>query len=469
MNERCLTPSTKGGSPTNQVLTNVHVWSHDGQWIYYDTRSSDSCFDGRQIQRVHSVSGEIQTVFESRNDACVGVVTASPTDDRITFIHGPENPTDDWQYAAHHRRGVIMTPGSAGTVANLDARDLVPPFTAGALRGGSHVHVFCPRGRSISFTYEDHVLAERWRTPSVSIPKQNQHLASTGNVAPTQHVEKNQRNVGIAIPIWAVVVPPSHPRNHHGTHFSFIATRTHDCPRPGSDEISRAYEDAWIAEPSHGDADSLSRSLAFIGDVTAPDGRIVPELFRLELPADCTVPDQGRSRDDRDPITDAGGPLQGTATTRPRPPAGTIQHRLTRTTANPYPGLACDVRHWPRSSPDGRWIAFLMRDAIGVVQLWLISPNGESMRALTSGPHGVTSCFTIRPDSRAIACALGDVICEIDIDTGIITPLTAPNDPSRLLATAVVYSPDGTRIAYARMVVDATRQRSRIHVVSAHR
>jgi hypothetical protein len=30
----------------------------------------------------------------------------------------------------------------------------------GALRGGSHVHVFSPNGRFVSFTYNDHVLHE---------------------------------------------------------------------------------------------------------------------------------------------------------------------------------------------------------------------------------------------------------------------------------------------------------------------
>ena len=42
-----------------------------------------------------------------------------------------------------------------GVTENLDARDLTPSFTAGALRGGSHVHVFSPDGAAVSFTYEE--------------------------------------------------------------------------------------------------------------------------------------------------------------------------------------------------------------------------------------------------------------------------------------------------------------------------
>jgi hypothetical protein len=44
-----------------------------------------------------------------------------------------------------------------GQVSNLDAMDITAPYTAGALRGGSHVHVFSPNGQFVSFTYNDHV------------------------------------------------------------------------------------------------------------------------------------------------------------------------------------------------------------------------------------------------------------------------------------------------------------------------
>lgn len=47
-----------------------------------------------------------------------------------------------------------------GNLQPLDARDLTPPFTPGALRGGSHVHVWDAAGDWVSFTYEDHGLAQ---------------------------------------------------------------------------------------------------------------------------------------------------------------------------------------------------------------------------------------------------------------------------------------------------------------------
>ncbi len=77
----------------------------------------------------------------------------------MVFILGPENPTPDWQYSACHRRGVMVEIDRPQVAISLDACDIVPPFTPGALRGGSHVHVFDGSGEWVSFTYEDHVLA----------------------------------------------------------------------------------------------------------------------------------------------------------------------------------------------------------------------------------------------------------------------------------------------------------------------
>jgi hypothetical protein len=71
------------------------------------------------------------------------------------------NPDADWHYDFHHRQGVIA---HHGQVSNLDAMDITAPYTAGALRGGSHVHVFSPNGQLVSFTYNDHVCTSAIRS-----------------------------------------------------------------------------------------------------------------------------------------------------------------------------------------------------------------------------------------------------------------------------------------------------------------
>jgi hypothetical protein len=52
------------------------------------------------------------------------------------------------------RRTSVSSKGKMAipSARNLDARDLLPPFTPGALRGGTHVHQFSPDGMIVSST-----------------------------------------------------------------------------------------------------------------------------------------------------------------------------------------------------------------------------------------------------------------------------------------------------------------------------
>ena len=147
--------------PTGHILTNINVWSPDGQWIVYDTRpdAAGEKFLGSSIEAVNVVTREVKELYRSNDGAHCGVATFSPRDGRVVFILGPENPTDDWQYGASRRQGVVVDMERPGVAVPLDGRDVAPPFTPGALRGGTHVHVFDPKGQWVRFTYEDHVLA----------------------------------------------------------------------------------------------------------------------------------------------------------------------------------------------------------------------------------------------------------------------------------------------------------------------
>ncbi len=433
MPERQLTTG-----PGGRILTNCNVWSPCGEWIVFDTRSdaAGSVFDGTRIQAAHVPTGEVRTLYESGNGACCGVATWHPTEMKVAFIHGPEFPTAEYSYGPTRRQGVVMpvnhhheetqpTPprwegGDEVSVANpvgvgledrprphprllrnrplssgegcfvarpLDARDLTPPFTPGALRGGSHVHVWHPRGDWLSFTYDDDLV----RDPQ-------------------------QRNIGVAIPK-PVNVPKTLPRNHSGDYFSVLVTRTVPHPRDGTDEISRACEEAWVGN---------TRMLAFQGMVNV-NGKAVPEVFVADLPDDLTVP--------------GDGPLEGTLTTLPHPPKGVTQRRLTC-------GGIGGPRHWLRSSPDGSRIGFLRPDAAGVVQLWTVTPTGRSV-PVTTGSLSVDSCFTWHPDGERVACVIGGRVCLVNATVGSVTALTEPCEhPPR--PEACVISPDGKRVAFVR-------------------
>jgi hypothetical protein len=440
--QRQLTNAAHG-----HILANAAVWSPDGAWLVYDTRSdpAGSAFDGTRIERVNVHTGEVQLLYESRRGACCGVPMVNPVDGRIAFILGPEDPTPDWQYCAWHRQGVLIDPERPGELTNLDARNLTPPFTPGALRGGSHVHQFSPDGRLVSFTYEDHALA----TVAASLRDAEARFGETR----LQQVDPNQRNVAVAFPP-SVQVPRTHPRNHDGEFFSVVVTRTVNAPRPGSDEISRAYEEAWIATPQRAGASpppaGVARSLAFLGDVVASDGTTHAELFVVELSADLSQP--------------GDGPLEGTPTRRPAPPAGTRQRRLTFAGDRPVPGLR-GPRFWPRSAPDGNLIAVLMPDNARHAQLWAISPQGGELRQLTRDPFPVTSAFTWNHDGSRIAYIADGSVMTVDVDSGRTRRLTP--SASGLRPEACVFSPDGRRIAFVRTSVSASGEFNQVCIASS--
>jgi WD40 repeat protein len=253
----------------------------------------------------------------------------------------------------------------------------------------------------------------------------------------------NQRNVGVSVPRGPVRVSHDHPRNHDGAWFTVLVTRTTSHPRPGSDDITRAYEEGWVGTNGYVRPDGTRQrsALAFQGDVRTLDGRKVTEVFLVDLPDDLTHP--------------GDGPPAGTETRLPRPPRGVVQRRLTFTTERKYPGVQ-GPRHWLRSSPDGTQIAFLMKDDAGVAQLWTVSPNGGPPRQVTHNPRPVASTITWSPDGRSIAHVMDGSVCVTEAGTGRTRRLT----PRRTDATAprpeaCVFSPDGTQIAYVRRLPDS--------------
>ena len=428
--ERQITRNRSG-----HILTNIGAWSPDGIWIVYDTRSTPAgdIFDGERIEIVNVATGEVRTVYQARNGAHCGVATFHPRENKVVFILGPENPSPDWQYCAWHRRGIIVEIGDTPRVHSLDARDVEAPFTPGALRGGSHVHVWDRAGQWVSFTYEDHV------------------LASFAHETPQQEI--NLRNVGVSAPLQEVKVRKENPHNHDGEFFSVLVTRTEAHPMPGSDQINRACEEGWIGTNGYVRADGTiqKHALAFQGQVITEAGQTISEVFVADLPEDLRIP--------------GDGPLAGTSTRRPRPPAGTVQKRLTRTADRKYPGLQ-GPRHWLRSSPVGDRIAFLMKDDAGVVQLWTVSPHGGEISQLSRNASSIGSAFTWSPDGRFIAHLMDNSVCITSANTGRTTRLTQrTEDATAPRPEACVVSPDGRRVAYVRPVGDSGKFYNQIFVV----
>ena len=423
-------------SPYNKTLTNCNVWTQDGNRIVFDVRSDreGSAFDGTRIESINVETGETEVLYRSFNGACCGVATCSQADDRIVCIHGPENPTADWHYGPTRRWGTILH--SNGKTETLDGCQLASPFVPGSLRGGSHVHVFSGDGTWISFTYQDELL--RWWDEN----------------RPLEPHDPDQRNVGVSVPITPAPICLHHPRNHTGTHFSVLVSRTVAKPQPGSDEIEKAYEDAWVGTNGYvkPNGKCQKKAIAFLGDLVSSNGKKFTEVFLVDLPDD---PAEMQREGD--------GPLAGTETRRPLPPKNVTQKRLTFTETRKFPGIQ-GPRHWVRSSPDGSQIAFLFRGDHGIVQLGSVSPNGGEITAITNNPWSVESAFTWSPDGRSIAYVMNR---SVFLTTGIgetkqrtirLTP-QAKNADDTPLPLAVVFSPDGQRIAFQKNVLHENGKR----------
>ena len=349
----------------NHNLDNNDNFSPDDRWLAFDPREDDTAIAGNAfIARVEVATGKTSVIYREPLAAAwgpgVGAANVNPVDGRVAFIRGLTGASAARPYAMWRRGGAYVWPDQTGQLGLLDARDVIAPFTPGALRGGTHRHEWSADGRWIGFTYNDAVLAEIEERTGRRV---------------------NLRTVGVAT--WSPRGPvhvPAGPENNDGEMVSAVVVRVVPDPRPGSDEISRAFEDAWVGRAGYLRADGSRqlRARAFLGNVRATDGREVTEVFVVDIPDRIDVPGDT-------------GPLEGAAESMPQPPRGAVQRRLTFTAARKFPGVALEPRHWVRSAPDGSRIVFLAKNEAGVVQAFLVAPQGGAIVPVTRGPQPVHS------------------------------------------------------------------------------
>lgn len=393
--------------PVNQDFPLVHVGVTD--------RSSVTAPSGSPRGQAGAVG---RVVHRDPTAAPCGVPCCSPGDGRVVFIQADEVGSDDWQYCPWHRRGQLLDlahpdPADPSVSQRLDARDIHPPFTVGALRGGTHLHTFNDDATAIVSTYEDHLLA----------------------TCDDPTAEQNRRCVAVHLLGMPVRVPP-HRRNHDGCSFSLVVSRLHDQPRAGSDQIGVATGEAWLHGPGH--------RIAIQGTVRSRQGREVTELFLLTLP--------DRLTDLATAATHVPAVCCGSPTTRPAPPAGIRQQRLTFTDQWPRPGLV-GPRHWAVGSPDGQWIGCYLADRQGAAQFWIVPSAGGAARQITRHTPPPTSSFTWHPDGDQVAYHADGSVMLVDLASGRMRRLTRrlPIDQGPT-HHACVFSPDGQYVAFTQPV-----------------
>lgn len=401
-------------------LDNNDNFSPDGRWLVYDTRTDDGGIaESARIERVNIETGEKQVLFDIPDNQVwgpgAGAVSYSPKENAVVFIHGLANSTKENPYQQWRRTGVIIHDAHPNVPLYMDARDVTPPYTPGALRGGTHRHEWSGDGQWIGFTYNDAVLKAL--------------EDSTGQ-------KRNLRTIGVSKKVKPVKVDEN-AENVSGEWFSALVVRVVPNPTPGSDEISHAANDSWVGTNGY-IARNGSRQIAraFLGTVKDKNGHDVPEVFIVDIPGDISQPG---------PL----GPLEGTDTDFPMPPKGTVQRRLTFTTNTSHPGCAGIVR----SSQDGSQLAFLAKDAAGINQIFTISPLGRKVQQVTEHPQDVTGNLRWHPDGKHVTYAYEGriVLCEVG-GAPFQERIQVLTEPSEYAASNLVWSADGKVLAFNRLV-----------------
>lgn len=412
--EKQLTHAAHG-----HTLHHIQVFSKDDQWIVYDTRNEDTKIGSTStIAMVHTATGEIRELYQTENQTefgpGVGAATFSPVTDTVLFIHGIRNAAAGNPYSMTRRTGVAIDIRHPQQPVFMDARDVRPPYTPGALRGGSHAHSWSGDGQWICFTYNDHVLEQ---------------------LAVTDAAVADLRTVGVMVPGRVEVPDDPSMECNSGERFSVVVAAVTEQPKPGSDEIDKAFDECWIGTDGYirTDGSHQAKAIAFQGNVKDSGGRPVTEVFVLDLPADLT-----KAR--------KGAPLEGTQQARPGIPEGVIQRRLT------YSRGITGPRHWLRSTPDGSLIFFLAADERDVVQLFSVSPHGGEIRQVTRNAFDIQGTFTVSPDGEWITYTADNSVFVTHVLKGDTRRITRRFSDEERPIGGPCWSNTGQHIAYNRYV-----------------
>lgn len=418
------------------TLHNTQCFSKDDQWLVFDTRNQDDqIISTSSIRMVHVHNGTIKTLYQTQQPTPygpgVGAATFSPVADTILFIHGISNADQQQPYGITRRSGVAIAVKNPFHPVHMDARDIDPPFTQGALRGGTHAHTWSGDGQWISFTYNDFLLEQPDR-PDTAI--------------------HDLRTVGIMVPGQRVTVPNADAiENFSGERFTVLVTKVTDHPLPGSDEINKAFDECWIGTAGYKKANGVSqkRAIAFQGNVLDKKGNSKTEVFVADLPENITraLP---------------GLPLAGTPGTRPNVPEGIVQRRITFT----QHGIQ-GPRHWLRSTPDGALIGFLAKDSNQIVQIFAVSPNGGTIRQITFGKMPVEGPFNFSPDGNWVAYLAGNNVHIHQVFTRKTQQLTNYPANGNKATGGVVWAHNGQSLAYNRYVKTGTAAFLQIFLLEA--
>ncbi|HRN56631.1 MAG TPA: DUF3748 domain-containing protein [Agriterribacter sp.] len=404
-------------------LNSTQVFSPDDEWIVYDTRNDDGGIGVTgSIEMVNTATGKIQPLYHTQHQTKygpgVGAATFSPVDHTVLFIHGIRNAGEAHPYGFTRRTGVAIHTARPFEPVFMDARNITPPFTAGALRGGTHAHSWSGDGQWISFTYNDFIMEQ---------------------LAKTDSTVKDLRTIGVMMPQKVTVPDNGTLENNNGEYFSAVVAKVTETPEPGSDAIDKAFDEGWIGSKGYQKANGnwQHRAVAFQGNVRNEKNETIAEVFVTDIPDDITQPAPGSY-------------LEGTAHSRPDLPAGVVQRRITHT-----PGGIQGPRHWLRTTPDGTLILFMAKDPKGIIQVFGVSPNGGSISQITFNEFSVQGPINISPSGSYVSYIADNSVFITGIQTHSSERLTARSTDEDAPFGAVIWSNNSRTLAFNRRVKKA--------------
>ncbi len=412
---------------SGHCLNSTQCFSPDDQWIVYDGRNDDTQIGSTAvIAMVNTLTGEIRQLYAAKDQTeygpGVGAATFSPAHNRVLFIHGIRNASAQNPYSITRRTGVAVDIESPGSPIFMDARNVREPFTNGALRGGTHAHTWSGDGEWISFTYNDHVVAQAAKTDK--------------NI-------RDLRTIGIMIPGKKVFVPENGMENNNGNMFSIVVAAVKENPSHGSDEVEKAFDETWIGQNGYRKSDGSwqNRAIAYQGNVRDENGQLKTEIFVVDIPDD---------------ILKNAELMEWNATSYHRlsPPPGLLHRRVSYTRK----GLTDKPRHWLRSDEEGSRIGFLAEDENGFIQLFAISPNGGIPEQLTAFDFSIQGPFNFSPDGQQIAYIADNSVFITEVNSLEARRITQRSDDASKPVGAVNWSNNGMMLCYNRYV-DSDRGR----------
>lgn len=394
-----MTVTAKG-----HTLHHNGVFSPDGKWIVFDGRNDDTKIgETSAIGIVHVETGEEKVIYQTENATVygpgVGAASFSPSRDRVVFIHGLPNADQNKPYDMTRRTGIAVDLDKPLTPVFLDARDITAPYTPGSLRGGTHSHCWSGDGHMLSFTYNDEL------------------------------VEPQLRVVGVMVSQEGKVEVDEIAGNNHGEMYSAIVSDVVAEPRPGSDEINKAFDECWVGKKGYltSDGRQVSHAIAFQGNVLNEGGEVVTEIFIVDIDAEKIKADTA---------------AVGNEEERPKVPQGIQQRRLT------YGANVSDFRHWLRSSQDGQYIYALAKDAKGNNQVISCTVTNGEVSFVTDNPFSIASPFNLCTESKKITFVAENNVFVYDIESHEHIQLTDNSLMDSKVVGTPCFSPDGSFVVY---------------------